>query len=208
VKLVIEDEAGTRSIVPFASDEITVGRASDGVAFRLSERNVSRRHARFVRQKSDVWVEDLGSLVGTHVNGERIEGRRKLRPGDIVQIGDYDLAVLADGAELPAPAAAAAPPAPPLATPDEPTLALATAEIRAIAASSATPAPAPLPAPFAAAAPEGTLRVAAPRRASSARAALLAGLAALALGAAAGWLVGRYALPASAEAAAGALTRP
>ncbi|HSN91853.1 MAG TPA: FHA domain-containing protein, partial [Anaeromyxobacteraceae bacterium] len=133
MKIVIEDDAGRRTTVPFSADEIAIGRGTEGVAVRLADRNVSRRHARLVRQKGDVWVEDLGSLIGTRVNGDRVDGKRKLRPGDIVQIGDYDLAVLADGVEIPsltpAPAGeAAAPPA-------EPTVALASAEIRAIAAS-------------------------------------------------------------------------
>jgi len=46
MKLVIEDEAGTKSTVPFAGTEITVGRGSEGITFRLPDRNVSRRHAR------------------------------------------------------------------------------------------------------------------------------------------------------------------
>jgi predicted component of type VI protein secretion system len=187
VKLVIEDEGGKRSTVAFASEEITVGRAAEGVTIHLSDRNVSRRHARFGRQKSDVWVEDLGSLLGTLVNGERIEGRRKLRPGDIVQIGDYDLAVLSDGAELPAPSPVPEPPADPRPPSAEPTTALAAAEIRAIAAAAA---------PAAAIATTTVLAGARRRAPASARAVIAAGLAALALGTAAGWLVGRYALPA------------
>ena len=108
MRLVIEDEAGTRSIVPFAADAIVVGRAVDGVTFRLPDRDVSRRHARFFLQGGSAFVEDLGSLTGTHVNGERIVGRRKLREGDLVRIGDYDLAVLAAdvagaGADAPPP---------------------------------------------------------------------------------------------------------
>jgi predicted component of type VI protein secretion system len=93
MRLVIEDEAGTRSTVPFAAEAIVVGRAPEAT-FRLDDRNVSRRHARFVLQSGSVFVEDLGSLTGTRINGERISGRRKLREGDLVQIGDYDLAVL------------------------------------------------------------------------------------------------------------------
>ena len=98
MKLVIEDEAGTRSIVPFATDSIVVWRGAEGVTFRLTDRNVSRRHARFVLQSGSAFVEDLGSLTGTRVNGERITGKRRLREGDLVQIGDYDLAVLAEAA--------------------------------------------------------------------------------------------------------------
>jgi pSer/pThr/pTyr-binding forkhead associated (FHA) protein len=104
MKLVIEDVAGTRSIVPFASDELVIGRAHDGVAWRLPDRNVSRRHARFVRTNGVLWIEDLESLTGTRVNGERIQGRRRLREGDLVEIGDYDLAVLSDPAVATGPA--------------------------------------------------------------------------------------------------------
>jgi predicted component of type VI protein secretion system len=189
VKIVIEDEAGRRSTVPFAADEIAVGRAAEGVAVRLTERNVSRRHARLVRQKGDVWVEDLGSLLGTRVNGDRIEGKRKLRPGDIVQIGDYDLAVLEDGVEIPS--LTPAPEGDAAVFPAEPTVALATAEIRAIAASTASPAPEVPKAPPASA----------PAR-SRARAIVAAGAIALALGLAAGWAVGKYALPPAAGAPA------
>ena len=55
MRLVIEDAAGTRSVVPFASDEITLGRAREGNTFRLEERNVSRLHATVKR----------GAAVGT-----------------------------------------------------------------------------------------------------------------------------------------------
>jgi predicted component of type VI protein secretion system len=189
VKIVIEDEAGRRSTAPFAAEELAVGRAAEGVAIRLADRNVSRRHARFFRQKGDVWVEDLGSLIGTQVNGDRIEGKRKLRPGDIVQIGDYDLAVLEEGVDLPALTPA---PSPAVSAGAEPTVALAPAEIRAIASASVPPAPAP--AREATAAPAAAPAAGARRR-SAARSALAAGVVALALGLAAGWAVGRYAFP-------------
>jgi pSer/pThr/pTyr-binding forkhead associated (FHA) protein len=114
VKLVFEDAAGTRSTVAFTGDEIVVGRGTEGNAVRLSGRNVSRRHARFLRQGASVSVEDLGSLVGTRVNGERIQGRRKLRAGDVVEIGDHDVAVQGDEASH---EAGAPPPLPPVTTP-------------------------------------------------------------------------------------------
>jgi pSer/pThr/pTyr-binding forkhead associated (FHA) protein len=114
MKLVIEDSAGTRSTVSFTGDEITVGRAPEGNTVRLGDRNVSRRHARFLRQGTTVIVEDLGSLVGTRVNGEPIQGRRKLRAGDVVEIGDFDVAVLGDGVST---EDAPPPPLPPAVTP-------------------------------------------------------------------------------------------
>ncbi|HET9552737.1 MAG TPA: FHA domain-containing protein, partial [Anaeromyxobacteraceae bacterium] len=99
MRLVIEDEAGTRTVVPFTSDELVLGRAAEGVAWRLPDRNVSRRHCRFARANGAVFVEDLGSLTGTWLNGERISGRRRVRAGDLIEVGDYDLVVLTDQAE-------------------------------------------------------------------------------------------------------------
>ena len=97
LQIVIEDDAGRRQVVPFAGDEITVGRSRQGNTVFLAERNVSRRHARFFRATGSVFLEDLGSANGTRVNGERLAARRRIRPGDLVQIGDYDIAL--EGAE-------------------------------------------------------------------------------------------------------------
>ncbi len=138
MKLVIEDEAGTRSVVPF-EDAIVVGRGTEGVTFRLPDRNVSRRHARFLRQSGVVFVEDLGSLNGTRVNGERITGKRRLRDGDLVQIGDYDLAILEEGASIAPGAPPPLPPGPRAAPPDATTQ-------RYLITTAETVTPAPIPA--------------------------------------------------------------
>jgi pSer/pThr/pTyr-binding forkhead associated (FHA) protein len=111
MKLVIEDETGTRTVVPFSADELTLGRSREGMSWRLPARNVSRRHARFIRTSGAVFVEDLGSRTGTWLNGERIGGRRRVRAGDLVEVGDYDLVVVAEGLE---PIGTAPPPLPPL----------------------------------------------------------------------------------------------
>ena len=47
-KLVIQDDEGKTTVVPLIRDEITIGR-KEGNTIRLTERNVSRRHARIVR---------------------------------------------------------------------------------------------------------------------------------------------------------------
>jgi serine/threonine protein kinase len=41
----------------------------------LDDRSVSRRHAVITNLPSEVWLHDLGSTVGTHLDGDRIEGR-------------------------------------------------------------------------------------------------------------------------------------
>ena len=53
----------------------------------------SARHARVEPRPDGVWVDDLGSLNGTFVNGDRLEGARLLRAGDVVRIGETELQV-------------------------------------------------------------------------------------------------------------------
>jgi len=94
-KLTIEDDEGKTTVVPLARDEITIGRL-EGNTIRLTERNVSRRHARLVRQNGALYIEDLASFTGVRVNGAKIATPTPLRDGDEVQIGDYKLALKGD----------------------------------------------------------------------------------------------------------------
>lgn len=89
-KLVIQDDEGKTTVVPLVRDEITIGR-KEGNTIRLTERNVSRRHARIVKSNDEVQIEDLGSYNGIRVNNSRIAARAALRVSDQVQIGDYKL---------------------------------------------------------------------------------------------------------------------
>ncbi|HEX5656362.1 MAG TPA: FHA domain-containing protein, partial [Polyangiales bacterium] len=94
-KLVISDDEGKTIIVPLVRDLITVGR-QDGNTIRLTERNVSRQHARFVRDASGYRIEDLDSYNGISVNGVRIEKTSELKDGDRVGVGDYVIALRAE----------------------------------------------------------------------------------------------------------------
>lgn len=114
LKLIIEDDEGRKTVVPFTRDEITIGR-QEGNTIRLTERNVSRRHARLMRTNGHVLIEDLGSYNGIRINGDRIAGQVQVADGDLIQIGDYDLAVQKEeqaGATVPLDAAGP-PPVPP-----------------------------------------------------------------------------------------------
>ena len=97
-RLVIQDDEGKTTVVPLIRDEITIGR-KEGNTIRLTERNVSRRHARIIRQNNEVQIEDLGSYNGIRVNNARIAERVSLRISDQVQIGDYKLYLKAEGVE-------------------------------------------------------------------------------------------------------------
>ena len=98
-KLVISDDEGKTIIVPLVRDLITIGR-QDGNTIRLTERNVSRQHARFVKGDASYYVEDLESYNGVIVNGQRIADRRELADGDRVGVGDYTITISgSDGCE-------------------------------------------------------------------------------------------------------------
>jgi pSer/pThr/pTyr-binding forkhead associated (FHA) protein len=95
LRLIIEDDEGSTTVVPLSSDAITIGR-QQGNTIQLTEKNVSRRHARLYPE-ADGWViEDLGSYNGVKVNNDTIDGRTRLREGDVVEIGDYHLAITED----------------------------------------------------------------------------------------------------------------
>ena len=59
------------------------------------EKGVSRRHARITRQGTDIFIEDLGSVNGTFLNGKRITPYlpHSLQPGDEVRVGRLVLRV-------------------------------------------------------------------------------------------------------------------
>ena len=69
----------------------TIGRADDNVVVLKGDDYASGRHARVESALDGTWVVDLGSTNGTYVNGERLEGRRRLHEGDLVQVGDTEL---------------------------------------------------------------------------------------------------------------------
>ena len=100
-KLVISDDEGKTIIVPLVRDLITVGR-QDGNTIRLTERNVSRQHARLVRNEQGYRIEDLDSYNGVVVNGARIDKAVDLRDGDRVGVGDYIIALKSE-ADAPPP---------------------------------------------------------------------------------------------------------
>jgi pSer/pThr/pTyr-binding forkhead associated (FHA) protein len=91
-KLIIEDDEGKTTVVPVSRGEISIGRM-EGNTIRLMERNVSRRHARLLRESGAVFIEDLNSFNGVKINGERIDKRLEVKEGDLVEIGDYHLAL-------------------------------------------------------------------------------------------------------------------
>jgi hypothetical protein len=70
---------------------LTIGRAGDNAIALAGDEFASGHHARIESGRDGVWIVDLGSTNGTFVNGARLDGRRQLRDGDVVQVGDTEL---------------------------------------------------------------------------------------------------------------------
>lgn len=87
-KLTIQDDLGNETVVHLVRDEYTVGRGEDN-AIRLTERNISRHHAK-VGRSADRWLlHDNHSYNGCYVNGARVGEPQPLMHGDLIQLGDY-----------------------------------------------------------------------------------------------------------------------
>jgi hypothetical protein len=82
--------AGSRFLLD--QDVTTAGRHPNSDIF-LDDVTVSRRHAEFRREGPGFIVHDVGSLNGTYLNRQRIDGAA-LSGGDEVQIGKFRLLYL------------------------------------------------------------------------------------------------------------------
>ena len=87
--VVVTDGDGDGRVFEIDAAALTVGRG-DPNDIPLEDEFASIQHARLEARKDGVWVEDIGSTNGTVVNGTRIDGPRKLAPGDVIRVGDTD----------------------------------------------------------------------------------------------------------------------
>jgi adenylate cyclase len=85
-------------------DHNTLGRHPDNTV-QLLDRIVSKNHCHIDRSESHYVLIDQGSLNGTYVNGERVQGTRLLRPNDEITLGSTKVQFL-NAVEEPAKAAA------------------------------------------------------------------------------------------------------
>ncbi len=94
-KLTIEDDQASKTVVHLVRDEYSIGRAEENTV-RLTERNISRRHARLTKPGERWVLFDLSSYNGCYVNGQRVSDQHEIVHGDLVQLGDYRLQVIDD----------------------------------------------------------------------------------------------------------------
>jgi pSer/pThr/pTyr-binding forkhead associated (FHA) protein len=86
VRLVVRKGADSERVVRLKSEETIVGRRKD-CDLKIRSADVSRRHCLLSYQDGVLLVEDLDSVNGTFLNGQRVTGRQAVRPGDELEIG-------------------------------------------------------------------------------------------------------------------------
>ena len=75
----------------------TIGRGQENT-IRLDDLSVSRRHARIAYKQGGYWLSDTGSMGGTWVDGTRLNAPYRIRPGQIIDIGQCRLTASFAGA--------------------------------------------------------------------------------------------------------------
>lgn len=73
----------------------TLGRHPESTIF-FDDITVSRRHAEIEFDGDRVVVRDVGSLNGSYVNKQNLDGPRELQDGDVLQVGKFKLMFFRD----------------------------------------------------------------------------------------------------------------
>ncbi len=81
--------AGTNDEIPLNADLISVGRGSDN-RIVVADPRVSRRHALIQREGQRYWIEDLGGVNGTRVNGRPITEPTLLNNQDVIRVASVE----------------------------------------------------------------------------------------------------------------------
>lgn len=90
---------GGRQLFPIRAAKSTIGRRLDNDIV-LEDPHVSRRHAEIRLDQNRYVVRDIGSTVGTMVNGRPIQ-QHALTPGDVIVIAGIQLIYGEDGGPAP-----------------------------------------------------------------------------------------------------------
>lgn len=81
---IISPETSERTVE--LADRNTLGRHPDNT-IQLLDRIVSKNHCHIDLEQGKFILKDMGSLNGTYVNGERVQGTRPLAAGDEISLG-------------------------------------------------------------------------------------------------------------------------
>jgi pSer/pThr/pTyr-binding forkhead associated (FHA) protein len=79
--------AGRQHVI--AEPRVVLGRSREA-GVRISDVNISRRHAELRQEGASYWIVDLGSTNGVTVNGKRVD-KQRLRDGDRITLGSTEI---------------------------------------------------------------------------------------------------------------------
>ncbi len=85
-KLVITEGSNAGETLSLSGETITLGRGGDST-IRLDDDYVSTRHARFVTNGEEWFIEDMGSTNGTYIGSSRVTRATAITPGTAVRLG-------------------------------------------------------------------------------------------------------------------------
>lgn len=71
--------------------DLVLGREGTSVDVLIDDKGVSRRHASVMIEGRTAVLRDLDSSNGTYVNGVIIDAPRRLRSGDVIQVGQTEI---------------------------------------------------------------------------------------------------------------------
>jgi len=86
--LVVKDGELAGTSFPVQSEAV-LGRVDADVT--IGDAQISRRHLKIYPGEDYVEVEDLGSTNGSWLNGQRLQGRMRMGPGDSLRVGETTL---------------------------------------------------------------------------------------------------------------------
>jgi hypothetical protein len=89
--LTLADISGDTWSEDILAQRKVLGRA-ETAEIRLDHTSVSRQHCAFWFENDACWVQDCGSTNGTYVNGIKVT-KERIRPGDTIVIGRFELVV-------------------------------------------------------------------------------------------------------------------
>lgn len=69
------------------SETCSIGRDPEN-SIIINHPEISRKHALLISQNDRTFIQDLGSMNGTFVDGEKVEGTHALNPGVIISLGE------------------------------------------------------------------------------------------------------------------------
>ncbi len=97
-EIAIQTAGGTKERFPLSGTRVTIGRSRESDIF-LPDQWLSRNHAAIEQRPEGYFVNDLSSKNGTLLNGEPLQQWQRLRPGDIITLGEHTLTFSPDSEE-------------------------------------------------------------------------------------------------------------